>query len=65
MKNSGLVSVGHLVAPKYMDEYKLTFRHFCTVLACNLSEDMIHKSAAHWMFDQVTICIIKLDQSAL
>ena len=53
MKNSGLLSVAHLLYDKGPDEYRMTFRHFCTVLACNLGEKMVHKSAAHWMFDQV------------
>jgi hypothetical protein len=61
MKNSGLVSVGHLLSSELneerrstFDERRLTFRHFCTVLGCNLGEKMVKKSAAHWMYDQVS-----------
>ena len=53
MQNSGLVSVGHLLASKRPEEYKLTFQHFGTILLCNMSDKDIHKIDGRWRFDQV------------
>ena len=53
MNNSGLVSVGHLLASKPVDEHKLTFQHFGTILFCNMSDKEIYKMEGKWRFDQV------------
>ena len=53
MKNSGLVSVGHLLNCKAPDEYKLTFQHFGTILQSNVCENTIYKLDSRWRFDQV------------
>jgi hypothetical protein len=55
MKSSGLVSVGHLLATKSVDEYKLTFQHLGTILLCNLPEKYIHKIDGRWTFEQVCV----------
>ena len=53
MKNSGLVSVGHLLNCKTPDQYKLTFQHFGTILQSNVCENTIYKLDSRWRFDQV------------
>ena len=48
----GFVSIGHLLANKTKEQYVQTLRHFCTVVFCNLGEDMIHKSTGFYRYDQ-------------
>jgi hypothetical protein len=57
MRNSGLVSVGHLLASKVPLEYKLTFQHFGTILMCSFSDKEIHKMEGRWRFDQVSVAV--------
>ena len=50
--NSGYVSTGHLLAGKERSAHFGILRHFCTLVFCNLDEDVIHKSSGFWRFDQ-------------
>lgn len=51
MKNSGLVSVGHILIGNYSSDVK-TLRHLYTVLLCNLDEEMVHKTSGFYLFDK-------------
>jgi hypothetical protein len=52
MKNSGLVSVGHLITTRCEDEIKGIFGAFNGVLASFMPEKLIKKNTARLMFDQ-------------
>ena len=52
MRNSGFVSIGHILSGKRPELYRETMRHFCTVIFCNLDEERIHnKSEGFYRFD--------------
>ncbi len=51
MKNSGYVSIGHVLASKPVGDLVKALRHFCTVMFCGLEEEVIHKSSGFWRFD--------------
>lgn len=50
--NSGYVATGHLLASKEQSAHFSTLRHFCTVIFCNLDDNVIHKSSGFWRFEQ-------------